>query len=414
MRKNPMKAISFLGTGKYQTVTYCWDNRDYQTALFPEALVELFDLDLLLLFVTPQVLSHPRTNQLCQSLGSRIQLVEIPEGKTEAELWTIFDRCTEHIEQGDRLLLDITHAFRTLPMIVFTAAAYLRYVKDVQIEHIIYGAFEARDAAERVPIIDLRFLLDLLDWISSATMMLRSGDATAISQQLRTIHRNIWKQGVSDRFPLSLHTAADKLNDFTHELHLARPRNVLRTAHTLVEKFDQLDKEAQLWAKPFAVIAGSIRRDLERIAHANTDQLSADNLRRELAMIEYLHQKHLHLQAITLAREWIVSFVAFYADSRRWLDRQYRDSISNTLNSSLLNRQHAPTPPPSAAAHISLEHVPNPTCLLKVWQTTCDLRNELAHCGMRRKLNRRKTIEDKLTQIIQSLGDLASELPPTP
>lgn len=401
-----MKAISFLGTGNYQTVTYCWDKRTYQTALFPEAVAELFDPDVLLLFVTPRVLSAPRTEQLCQHLGNRIRLVEIPDGKTDAELWTIFDRCTEHVQHGDSLLLDITHAFRSLPMIVFAAAAYLRHVKKVQIEHITYGAFEARDASDRVPIIDLRFLLDLLDWIHSARMLLDSGNATAISEQLRTIHRNIWKQGISDRFPLSLHSAADKLNDFTHELHLARPRNVLQTAHTLVQQFDQFTKEAQLWAKPFAVIADSIRHDLERIADANSNQLSAENLRRQLAMIEYMHQKHLHLQAITLAREWIISWVAYHTDPSCWLDRQYRDRISSSLN----KLPHDATAAVQPLTDVRLDHLSHYHELRRVWTKVLDLRNELAHCGMRKQSTKRKRIEDNLAEIVESLGTLANEL----
>jgi CRISPR-associated DxTHG motif protein len=45
--------------------------------------------------------------------------VDIPEGRSEQELWEIFDRVASAVDEGDTILLDITHAFRSIPMIVF-------------------------------------------------------------------------------------------------------------------------------------------------------------------------------------------------------------------------------------------------------------------------------------------------------
>jgi CRISPR-associated DxTHG motif protein len=66
---------------------------------------------------------------LQDKLGHRVEWVDIPEGRSEQELWEIFDRVASAVDEGDTILLDITHAFRSIPMIVFAVAAYLRRTK---------------------------------------------------------------------------------------------------------------------------------------------------------------------------------------------------------------------------------------------------------------------------------------------
>ena len=129
-----MKALSFLGTGDYKTVTFVWESSEglteVQTRLFPEAVARIFRPDRLLVLITPQVKGHENFRRLQECLGKLVQPIEIPEGKSEAELWDIFARCADYVTEGDEILLDVTHAFRSLPLLVFTVAAYLRRTKD--------------------------------------------------------------------------------------------------------------------------------------------------------------------------------------------------------------------------------------------------------------------------------------------
>jgi CRISPR-associated DxTHG motif protein len=70
--------------------------------------------------------------------------VEIREGRTEAHLWAICDRVASIMNDGDAVFLDVPHAFRSIPMIVLTVAAYLRRTKNVTVERMGYGADEFR------------------------------------------------------------------------------------------------------------------------------------------------------------------------------------------------------------------------------------------------------------------------------
>ncbi|MCS7311715.1 MAG: TIGR02221 family CRISPR-associated protein, partial [Acidobacteria bacterium] len=154
-----MKVLSFLGITKYKVTTYVWqegdEERSYETRLFPEALVHIFRPECLVVFVTSAVKNGENFSTLHERLNTMLKPVDIPEGKTKEELWEIFDRCVEAVQEGDEILLDVTHAFRSLPLLVFAVAAYLRRTKKVTIRHIVYGAYEARDDQGRSPIFDL-------------------------------------------------------------------------------------------------------------------------------------------------------------------------------------------------------------------------------------------------------------------
>ena len=54
-------------------------------------------------------------NELKNCLGDVVKEVPIPEGRSEEELWQIFDICVAQVAEGDQIILDVTHGFRSLP-----------------------------------------------------------------------------------------------------------------------------------------------------------------------------------------------------------------------------------------------------------------------------------------------------------
>ena len=56
----------------------------------------------------------------------------------------IFNIIEQNIPTSSELLLDITHGFRSLPMLGFLAVAYLRAAKAIALTHLVYGALEAQ------------------------------------------------------------------------------------------------------------------------------------------------------------------------------------------------------------------------------------------------------------------------------
>jgi CRISPR-associated DxTHG motif protein len=111
----------------------------------------------------------------------------IPEGQSEEEIWAIFQTIYDSLSEGDQVIFDVTHGFRSIPMLVLVVLHYARTMKQVKLAGIYYGAFEAhkkvpssddRGTPElRAPIFDLTPFASLLDWTVAIDRFLGAGDA---------------------------------------------------------------------------------------------------------------------------------------------------------------------------------------------------------------------------------------------
>ena len=424
-----LKAISFLGKGKYETVTYCWQGRECQTHLFPEAVACIFEPEKVLVFVTPkakdyrppkgerchccgQILSQPIEEKtycdvLRERLGDQVEFIDIPEGRSERELWGIFEQVVSAVNEKETVLLDITHALRSIPMIVFAVAAYLRRTKDVTIERIVYGAYEARDENDRAPIFDLTPLLDLLDWLSGAEFFLQRSDAILLAERLRAVHSQAWRGQSGEDLPTQLQSVANKLQLFSQALHLARPREVMNHANGLLQMLEKVISEAEQWAKPFAVILEQIRSEAEKFAYAAPDRLDKENLQKQLELIEHFVEKGLWVQAVLLAREWIVSWLALQRGDGDWLDSNYRvQEIEEALNKASRRLRGESVEVPEW-----FDELPKSKEVTDLWNSLINLRNDVAHCGMRKNPTPISRIEQRVKEIPSQLKALTGDLP---
>lgn len=93
--------------------------------------------------------------------------VTIPDGKNESEIWEIFQALFEQINDGDEVWFDITHAFRSIPMLILVVITYARVLKNITVKSITYGAYEAREN-NIAPVFDLTKFVTLLDWANAA------------------------------------------------------------------------------------------------------------------------------------------------------------------------------------------------------------------------------------------------------
>lgn len=402
-----MNALTFLGTGKYEPTTYVWRDTEgeqsYQTHLFPEAVARIFQPEQLIIFVTRQAKEHQHFRVLRERLGERMQPVDIPEGKSEPELWQIFDACAGAVPEGEEILLDVTHAFRSLPLIVFTVAAYLRRAKGVTINRLVYGAYEARDGRNRSPIFDLTPLLDLLEWLSGAEALVLRGDANTLADRLDSTHRRLWKEReerAGTSLPQRLQVAAAALRNLSRAIFLSRPVEVMEVAQRLLPLLDEVAGEAERWAKPFALILEQVRADVAGLAHDEPTSLDEENLRRQLAIIEYYLKRNLAIQAVTLAREWLVSWACYQRAEGDWLSSADRKVAEDALGQAAAHQRKGIEVPGWFAS------LPQAEQAAKIWDSLSDVRNDIAHCGMRVEPRPSRSIEQQAKEIPHGLAAL--------
>jgi len=342
-------------------------------------------------------------------LGTLLEAVEIPEGRAEADLWAIFDRVASVVNDGDTILLDVTHAFRSIPMIVLTVAAYLRRTKNVTVERIFYGAYEAREPPrnppqpeDRAPVFDLTPLLDLLDWLAGAEALLERGDAQTLAERMEQTHRRLWRDRSAK--PEHLYKVARKLQNLSRAIHLSRPVDVMRTAHELLFLLDKAQDEFRRWAQPFAVIVEKVRNEVTPLAYEEPQRLDVENLRKQLALVKYYLEKGLTVQAITLAREWVVSWAVLQRRQGDWRDRDQRKKAEKALGAAVQRWCQGK----SGEVPKWFARLPMAQTAAEVWDWLTQLRNDVAHCGMTTQAAPAESIDQRSREIpgrLQALLD---------
>lgn len=122
------------------------------------------------------------------SLPMRIETPSIPEGKSEKEMWEIFNVIFKSLEKGDELYVDVTHCYRYLPMLVVVMCNYAKFMKKVTVQSITYGNFEA--AHEGVaPIMDVTAFSVLQDWTFSGASLKQMGKFQELTDSLKAFTR---------------------------------------------------------------------------------------------------------------------------------------------------------------------------------------------------------------------------------
>lgn len=414
-----MKALTFvgLGTGKggYEPAQYLHGGKIVESNLFPIALYEFFQPDQMTVFVTRE--SRERYwDELCRKLAGRIQPVpvEIPWGGKPDELWTIFDRVVESVDEGEEVLFDITHGFRSLPFLVFLAVAYLREVKNVRVRGVVYGAFEARDGGGRAPVFDLSPLLSLLDWLAAVHLFRLSGSAADLSRLLRDIHADAWRERAAESVPAAtekprvLQKMGDRVNELSQALLLIRPLEVMEKAQHLADQFtDALSEEAARWAKPFALIAPALRQELTQFAEAP----SVKNLDVQRRMVSWYIERGLFVQALTLARELLVTRVCLLLELENPLRREARkraELLLNYLAWSKLpeERKHSDPwtdPEPDVADVEKFRAHDQAESLVGLWSSIRDARNDVDHAGMNEQPSKASALVARVKEMSEKL-----------
>jgi CRISPR-associated DxTHG motif protein len=311
--------------------------------------------------------------------------VDIPDGRDEAELWAIFGAVAAEVAPEDRVIFDITHGFRSLPFLSFLAAAYLRSVKNVRLEAVLYGALEAGDRSvqpARAPVFDLTRFVSLLDWLTAADRFVRTGDACDLSALLRDpkaapVHLAAAAGDQEAREMAGLlRLAAAALDDVSLPLQLVRPAEMMGAASNLDAALTAAQSGFEKWARPFAVIA-----DQARAAYAPfglDDPLAAANLpvflERQRDLVGWYVERRQYVSAIMLAREWVISYAIHVLGWDLIADRDLTEKLLSTEG--MLRRSNRGLPL-DATVREMLDGA------IQLWDRLPDLRNDIAHVGMR-------------------------------
>ena len=298
--------LTFLGTGNYQPCRYqIGDQSSPEETFFSVALAGMLKPEKCICLQTAAS-SEKHGSQLAADfdhIGIQLSSMPIPEGKVESELWMIFEALTERVPHGATLHFDITHGFRSLPILGFIALNYLRSTRNVIIGGLHYGAWEARDPNNLAPAFDLTPFLTLLDWTTAAEQFRDTGSALKLATLLATTQQQLWQSTIPSAkadLPTKLKSLANELTRASQNLLLLRTGSLSESSSRLDAVLRSAEADITGHAKPFLEVLNPVREELSRFS--DTDLTTLRDL------IAWLAGRRQTAAALTLASEWLTSY----------------------------------------------------------------------------------------------------------
>ncbi len=409
------KLLSFLGTTDYRKAYYSYNGRRsgraYQFIL--EALVEFFCEDWsvgdrVIVFLTEEAekknwlskAESPSANfdvglrealENCGLNADMISSVEIPEGRNEEELWEIFGKINEAIDERDNVFFDVTHSFRSLPLLALIVLNYVRFLKNVSVEKILYGAMEAlgplkeidkMDVEVRVvPIFDLTPFVSLFDWTVAIDRYLKTGNAEIIKEvgieQLKPLLKRTKGEEGS-----ALRELINSLDSFSRDVSTCRGPNLKPSIERILKVLPAAEGELET-LRPFSPL-------IEKIRNRFSTMNITDDVTCGLEIANWCLENNLLQQGFTILRETILNH-----------------TITKILGSSVLknksNREEAET-----MLNCRDEKIPKE--ILDLWGEIIDYRNDINHAGWREQnFHKENDFRQKLKEFGKKAKNLLTE-----
>lgn len=391
------KALSFLGYTSpdrpYREATYCFEGEECTTPFMPEATARFFKPDELLVLVTKESRAQ-NFDDLAQRMNGLlpVQAVDIPSGKQEDELWEIFRIISEQIQAEDVIIFDITNGFRSLPVLSFLATSYIRVVRQATVSRMIYGAFDATEQG-KTPVFDLTPFIRLLDWTTATDAFIKSGRGSELA---KLIQQTAAQSTTSQATRSPLDAIAKKLGDFSAALYTVRPNEVMQTTYDLENQIEQVRSVQSPSIRPFSLLLDKIGEEYVKfgLEHVKARNNANNVIAKQFDMIVWYMDKNLIVQAMTLAREWLLSLIIVEAGGNMF-EAQHRKDAENAFNE--YNTQ------------IDTRSIKNFVAKQQVWRKTAQLRNDLNHAGMRGRVRTSQEALRESNEVFRQLQNLMNQ-----
>jgi len=355
------KLITFLGTNPYLECNYYFEDpiKEFYLTRFVQisiirSIIDKFNDNSEILFLTTAAAKEQNwedikfeNGEIRKGLKSELErlknylenknkklpkyhLVDIPEGKSESELWDIFNIITKIVDEDDEIYFDITHSFRSLPMLALVVLNYLRVIKGITIKQIFYGAFETigriKDAEKlapenrHVPIFDLTPFENLLSWATAADHFIQTGNPLPLT--LLTDKETIpvlRKTKGQDEAARALKIFSYRLGMFFKNLSIAKSPDLYSNFFQLKKSIQSVQNHIEA-IPPLSKLFDKIKIEFdsalpsEENINLQDKKLLSNFIRNINKSIDYSFKFGLIQQGFTLLEENIITYGCFLFD----------------------------------------------------------------------------------------------------
>ena len=317
----------------------------------------------------------------------------LPDGNNETEIWEIFSKVFEKIQDGDELYFDITHGYRYLPMLIHVLNNYAKFLKQASVKSLTYGNYEISERGQKPgSIVDLLPLSTLQDWTFAAGQYMDNGE---VKELVRLSESNE-----------KLHGTMSDLHEVVKEMQTCRGIDIITSAKIKLvkEKIDNLD---QTYLPPLTPVMDKIRTSLD-------DFDSNENVRNGYSAAKWCIHNGLFQQGITILMETMYTDVCI-SNGYDWKKRRYRDIASSSftiVKDNILEKdwryeksekEGSKKRQEKYEAYKKMIASPKLIGLMDLYQEASDLRNDIDHAGMRNNARQTDVLVDSITKLIDKI-----------
>lgn len=417
-----LKMLTFLGTNRYKECSYSFDNQSCASPFVQIALARILKPETVCVFVTTgeagsrtrnwegkQITFKDNVQIPCpiegleilsaQVSNTRFQAVDIPDGGSMEELWEIFARLLECVDDGDEIIFDVTHSFRSLPIMALAGIQYVRALKNITLRGIYYGAYEARNQeTNTAPVFDITAFVTLMDWSQAVNAFTLTGnmDGMRTLLQAESAPRCRATQG-RDPEGCLLRDFGKELDAFAQNLATCRGRNIYDTDHSgnlrgLIEKLRECTSLAAL--KPLLELLEGKIRGLEV---PGAERMTT--VRRGFEAVRWCMAHGQIQQAYTFLQENIITYVCLV----RGKDYQNLKTREQCVSALVCASQRKGDLSDNQRDWVLDLHEE----VIRVFDTLSKRRNDLNHCGITEPVTPdklRKELERILNILLEHLS----------
>jgi CRISPR-associated Csx2 family protein len=465
--------ISILGTGLYEPCEYVFkDKKSKETPFVQEALLKMLfddDYDVKISIFTSekseknnwssriynevdvkfaerwktvnseQVVEGKNKKGLKDVLEkySNLKSVKIEIGKTEEELWEIFDCLYEQIGEQEEIYLDITHGFRSIPMQALVVLNYARVMKNCKIKGIFYGAFESssigNDGKLNSPIFDLNIYNDILLWTSASESFLKDGNSSQIVDRVKEFKVSLADELKKEIKPLEI--LSENLQNFTEAIDTSRglvikkdtknkkTKSISEASRVVVRSYDNIDNGKFVKMKPIYNLFSKI---IDSVSEFDTES----NYELGLAVIDWCIKKDMVQQGFTALEETVTTYICNKLGFDDVSEREIVNSSVNAIYQFLINNKVVVSSQ-EIVDYLKMEENKNvllyscsseekeekymqvvrqvPIKMAQLSKNIKDNRNDINHFGIREDPKTTKKLKENLVEYFNQFKNIAQE-----
>lgn len=250
----------------------------------------------------------------------------LPDGNNEIEIWEIFSRVYDELEEGDYLYFDLTHGFRYLPMLAIVLANYAKFLKGIKICHMSYGNFEGRNRlTNEALLVDLMPLTSLQEWTFAAANFIENGYVKGLTELANSSVRPLLAASKgADVNAKTIKQYSSLLEQVVDERLMCRGISIIKS-ETYAQLY-KISKEAENNSviKPLQPI---IRRINESISSFVPDV----NIKNGIESAKWCLKNNLYQQAITIIQETVTTHICMI-EGLDWQIRAKRELVNKAFN----------------------------------------------------------------------------------